>query len=176
MEKMKIGILALMMVLLAGNAFATTKISLWGFTLLEYGNDDVITIQPPQPTIQQPQIATQYVNYQNYQPQPISIPKSEFEDEITLLNSFQMVKDTLRDLGYSKIGLLDYYDGNLYTFTILPDGTILKAERGLYDPNIIIEGNSKVIKDDALNGNFEALKNDVKIPMTTKLKLFWLNL
>lgn len=174
MRKLNV-ILALMILAMAQGAMA------WGFNFggyrYEVGNTQVVdyTSQPIATQNQiEPQIQTT-AQVQVVSPPP-SLNEPQFTQEVAWLNTQGEVQMALKELDYSRIGLINTDNGKEYTAFISQEGNIEKVLIGNYGSQTTLSGSLLGVTDAANRGDIEGVLANVNIPFSVKMKLLWMKL
>jgi hypothetical protein len=170
-------------------------LSLMVFILINTGSADAFSFQfdllgytvsyQPQPTvevvnnIQHEPIAPQqnYIEqthpYEVVNPLPSGSPQQihDYDSEIQTLNSYKQVQLALKELDYRRMGFVDTDTGQEYTVFISQEGLIEAIYAGNLESEVQISGSLSQIKERVQNGQFDALKSELQIPWSLKMKL-----
>ena len=99
-------------------------------------------------------------------------PIHEFDRDIQNLNDIKEVRNTIAELGYSRIGFTDT-DSNLrYVALVGRTGDIMSVyQDDAMHADAEIRGSLQKVKDYAYRGDYERLKLAVDVPLKVKLRL-----
>jgi hypothetical protein len=163
----KLMVMLALLSLLVSNAYAFGfKFDLFGYTIKyqEPMETKVITGAAPTPVQQ----------YSYSKSEETTIVHS-YDQYIKELNNIKEVQNSLKDLGYSRIGFKDKDTNIDYTVFVSEEGLIQSVYRGNFNPEVQISGSLSTIEYLANSGQFEALRDEVDIPWSVRIKLIVMN-
>ena len=134
---------------------------------------EVINNIQPEPSQPQPDYVGQKQSYEVANSLPSNSPQQihDYDSEIQTLNSYKQVQLALKELDYRRMGFVDTDTGQEYTVFISQEGLVEGIYAGNIESEVQISGSLSRIKERVQNQQFDALKSELQIPWSLKMKL-----